>query len=59
MEESDESVLFADYYYGLYENPRLLARSNPAPWTIPRVTGSKILVDTKEVRVGIPKSCAQ
>lgn len=36
----DEPDPFTDYYYGLGGNPKLLARSNPAPWTIPYVIGS-------------------
>jgi hypothetical protein len=27
---------FEDYYWGLRGNPRLLARSNSQPWTVPR-----------------------
>lgn len=40
MDKSGDPILFTDYYHGLYENPKLLTRSNPAPWTISHITES-------------------
>jgi hypothetical protein len=33
---------FEDYYYGLPGRPKLLARSNTSPWTLPQINGKAV-----------------